>query len=114
MDVQPALTNGTSVNGDHSAAEPASSFDTDIFRQYLLNLLPPVLGANVADLNSLFDHEFEERVSRFASDTGGVIYVVQAKEDHEGKMSPLESSFSLTLKFEMTRIRPTSITSLRI
>ena len=104
MDVHGALTNGTSVNGDHPSTEHASSFDTDIFRQYLLNLLPPVLGANVADLNSLFDHEFGERVSRFASDTGAVIYVVQAKEDHEGKMSPLESFFSLTLRVETTRI----------
>ena len=43
-----------------------------------------MLGANEADLNSLFDHEFGERVSRFAADTGGVIYVVQAKEENEG------------------------------
>jgi hypothetical protein len=54
-------------------------FDPDIFRQYLLHLLPPMLGANVADLNSLFDHEFGERVSRFAADTGGVIYVASER-----------------------------------
>ena len=87
MDAQPTLTNGTSVNGDHSSSEPTSTFDPEIFRQYLLHLLPPVLGANVADLDSLFDHEFAERVSRFAADTGGVIYVVQAKDENEGIMT---------------------------
>ncbi len=84
MDSQTSLTNGSTTNGDHTPTEPASSFDPDIFRRYLLSLLPPVLGANVADLNSLFDNEFEERVSRFATDTGGVIYVVQAKEENDG------------------------------
>jgi len=87
MDAQPTLTNGTSVNGDHTPSEPTSSFDPDIFRQYLLHLLPPVLGANAADLNSLFDHEFGERVSRFAADNGGVIYVVQAKDENEGNLA---------------------------
>ena len=83
MDAQPT-TNGTSVNGDHPSSEPTSTFDPDIFRQYLLHLLPPMLGANETYLNSLFDHEFGERVSPFAADTGGVIYVVQAKEENEG------------------------------
>jgi len=84
MDSQTSLTNGSTTNGDHTPTEPASTFDPDIFRRYLLSLLPPVLGANVADLNSLFDNEFEERVSRFATDTGGVIYVVQVKEENDG------------------------------
>jgi dynein heavy chain 1 len=91
MDGSTALTNGTSVNGDHPSQEPASTFDPDIFRQYLLTLLPPVLGANPADLNSLFDSEFADRISRFAADTGGVIYVVQAKQEHEGNTTLQES-----------------------
>ena len=84
MDPQPALTNGTTTNGDHSSSESPSLFDADIFRRYLLNLLPPVIGANTSDLQSIFDNEFNDRVARFAADTGGVIYVVQAKEDSEG------------------------------
>jgi len=84
MDPQPALTNGTTTNGDHSSTEPPSLFDADIFRRYLLSLLPPVIGANISDLQSIFDNEFNDRVARFAADTGGVIYVVQAKEDNEG------------------------------
>jgi len=84
MDPQPALTNGTTTNGDHPSTEPPSLFDADIFRRYFLSLLPPVIGANISDLQSIFDNEFNDRVARFAADTGGVIYVVQAKEDNEG------------------------------
>ena len=78
-------TNG-SLN--HQEPEPtASVFDTEIFRSYLLSLLPPVIGANPSDLESLFDEEFDARIARFASDSGGVVYVVKVKEDSEG-MSP--------------------------
>ena len=43
----------------------------DIFRRYLLSLLP-VIGANVPDLQLIFDDEFNDRVVRFSADTGGV------------------------------------------
>jgi hypothetical protein len=79
-----APTNG-SLN--HQEPEPTSAFDPEIFRSYLLSLLPPVIGAYPSDLDSLFDEEFDARVARFASDTGGVIYVVKVKEESEG-MSP--------------------------
>ena len=74
-------TNG-SLN--HQEPEPTSAFDPEIFRSYLLSLLPPVIGAYPSDLESLFDEEFDARVARFASDTGGVIYVVKVKEESEG------------------------------
>jgi dynein heavy chain 1 len=64
--------------------EPSSTFDTSLFRSYLLALLPPVIGASPAELQSLFDDEFEDRVSRFAAEGGGVIYVVKVKEESEG------------------------------
>jgi hypothetical protein len=32
----------------------------------------------------LFDEEFDARVARFTSDSGGVIYVVKVKEESEG------------------------------
>lgn len=70
------------MNGD--AVEPSASFDPDIFRKYLLALLPPVIGADPADLDTLFDDEFDERVARFANESGGVIYVVKTKEESEG------------------------------
>jgi hypothetical protein len=76
-----APTNG-SLN--HQEPEPTSAFDPEIFRSYLLSLLPPVIGAYPSDLESLFDEEFDARVARFASDAGGVIYVVKVKEESEG------------------------------
>jgi dynein heavy chain 1 len=59
-------------------------FDSEIFRSYLLALLPPVIGALPSELDAVFDDEFDERVARFAADTGGSLYVVKAKEDSEG------------------------------
>jgi hypothetical protein len=44
----------------------------------LLALLSPVLGAAPSELESIFgDDEFDECVSRFAAESGGVIYVVK-------------------------------------
>jgi hypothetical protein len=76
-----APTNG-SIN--HQEPDPTSAFNPEIFRSYLLSLLPPVIGAYLSDLESLFDEEFDARVARFASDTGGVIYVVKVNEESEG------------------------------
>jgi hypothetical protein len=53
---------------------------------YLLALLPPVIGANPVDLESLLDDEFNARVIRFASEIGGGIYVIQMKEDSDSGM----------------------------
>ena len=69
-----------------SVATHAPPYDSELFRSYLLNLLPPVIGANPLDLESLFDGEFEEKVSRFASEAGGVVYVVKVKEESEGAL----------------------------
>ena len=66
-----ALTNGFL---NHQEQEPTLAFEPEIFRSYLLSLLPPVIGAYLSDLGSLFDEEFDARVARFASDTRGVIY----------------------------------------
>ncbi|KAF8959823.1 cytoplasmic dynein heavy chain 1 [Flammula alnicola] len=88
MEPPQSLTNGSSNHHDPPPAEPTSSFDPEIFRSYLTSLLPPVIDAKVSDLNSLFDDEFDERVSRFAADTGGVVYVVQIKEESEDDSNP--------------------------
>ncbi|KAF7760646.1 hypothetical protein Agabi119p4_10055 [Agaricus bisporus var. burnettii] len=79
-----AHTNG--MNGDAipaAPAEPSASFNPEIFRKYLLALLPPVIGSDPEDLRTLFDEEFNDRVSRFANESGGVIYVVKSKEESE-------------------------------
>jgi hypothetical protein len=61
-------------------------FDSSVFRSYLLALLPPVLGAPPSELESIFeDDEFDERVSRFAAEGGGVIYVVKVRDEVEGE-----------------------------
>jgi hypothetical protein len=71
-----------SVNGN---AASLSSFDISVFKSYLLSLLPPVLGATLEDLrDSLFDDEFDERISRFAAEGGSVIYVAKTRLESEG------------------------------
>lgn len=82
----PTHVNGTNgINGTlHDEAAPSSSFDPAIFRTYLLSLLPPVLGATPADIESIFDNEFDERVTRFASEGTGVIYITKRRDEVEG------------------------------
>lgn len=80
----PALTTTNGINHDTAPVESAVVFDSEIFRSYLLALLPPVIGALPSELDSLFDAEFDERVARFAADTGGSLYVVKSKEESEG------------------------------
>jgi len=75
--------NGTSPTPQDEAA-PSSSFDPAIFRSYLLSLLPPVLGATPDDIESIFDSEFDENVTRFASEGTGVIYIVKRRDEVEG------------------------------
>ncbi|KAJ3809625.1 dynein heavy chain, N-terminal region 1-domain-containing protein [Lentinula lateritia] len=79
--LQPPTTNGHS---ETPPAEPtAPFFDPEIFRSYLLALLPPVIGALPSDLERIFDTDFDERVSRFSGEGGDVLYVVKAKDEVE-------------------------------
>lgn len=89
MDLIPSTNGHTDLaNGEASssstAPSAATSFDPELFRNYLLALLPPVIGASPEDLESLFDDEFDARVIRFASEAGAVLYVVKSKEEQEG------------------------------
>jgi hypothetical protein len=79
------------INGRHSPAdangEPtasSSAFDPAVFRSYVLALLPALLGALPEDLAYLFDEYFDERVTRFAAEGNGVIYVSKIKDEVEG------------------------------
>ncbi|KIL61809.1 hypothetical protein M378DRAFT_82045 [Amanita muscaria Koide BX008] len=95
-----ASTNGTLNHSSHHldgvtengltapVTAPTPPFDSELVRAYLLVLLPPVIGANTVDLESLFDSEFDEKVSRFASESGGVVYVVKVKEESEDDSQP--------------------------
>lgn len=83
MDGSPNGPTNGSINHE-TPAEPPPSFDADIFRSYLVSLLPPVIGALRSELDSLFDEEFEEHVARFASDSGTSLYIVQVKHESEG------------------------------
>lgn len=83
----------SAVNGVHSetpsaAAAPSIPYDPSLFRSYLLALLPPVIGASAEELEeSLFDHDFEERVSKFSGEGGSVIYVVKVRHEVDGKLN---------------------------
>jgi hypothetical protein len=87
----PTLVNGTNgINGNssmpHDEAAPSSSFDPTIFRTYLHSLLPPVLGTTPEEIESIFDSDFDERVTRFASEGTGVIYIVKRRDEVEGAL----------------------------
>ncbi|KAI0727592.1 dynein heavy chain, N-terminal region 1-domain-containing protein [Fomitopsis betulina] len=91
--------NGNGVVHDGPSDSPASAFDTSVFREYLLALLPPMIGAVPADLESLSDDEFDERVQKFAGEGGGVIYVVKRKDEVEDDAPP---TYTYKLTSQMT------------
>ncbi len=81
-------TNGSlNGNGDlhDPISEPAISFNPSVFRSYLLSLLPPIFGTPPDELESIFDEDFDDRVSRFAGEGGGVVYVVKKRDEHESE-----------------------------
>lgn len=90
--------------------EPTVSFDPEVFRTYLLALLPPVIGATLAELDSLFDDEFNDRVARFSSEGGGVVYVVKAKDEVEEEA---EQTYSYQLTPQLT-YHPSHVTTLAL
>lgn len=100
----------SSTNGHDDASPPPTTFDPEVFRAYLLALLPPVIGAVPSDLETLFDDEFNARVTRFASETGGVAYVVKVKEDVEDDAPPI---YSYHLASQLT-YHPSHVTTLAL
>lgn len=94
------------MNGD-AAVEPTTAFDHNIFRKYLLALLPPVIGADPGDLGTLFDDEFDERVGRFAAEAGGVIYVVKTRDESEGMFLIIFFRCLIDRKFADESLPPT-------
>lgn len=87
--MEPSLTPITTTNGTNhdQHAEPATTattFDPTIFRDYLTALLPPVIGASLHELHSLFDDDFDERVVKFAAEGAEAIYIVKVRDESEG------------------------------
>ena len=91
--VDAQLTNGSSsahINGNGTPQPPdgtvetAIPFEPSVFRQYLFSIVPPLTGSSPDELITLFDDEFDERVTKFAQEGGGTLYVVKKQEDNEG------------------------------
>ncbi|KAG2064001.1 cytoplasmic dynein heavy chain 1 [Suillus decipiens] len=104
------LTNSNGALPHDSPVDTPPPFDTSVFRTYLESLLPPVLGTQPEELVGLFDEEFDERVTRFAAEGGGVIYVVKTKDETEEDV-PQTYSYHLTSHLTYS---PASITSLAL
>jgi dynein heavy chain 1 len=77
----PLAVNGNGL--DHHQQQPGVSFDTEPFRVYLRALLPPVIACLPEDVEGLFDDTFDDRVAKFASEPGAVLYVVKSKYSGE-------------------------------
>lgn len=80
------LTNGHDNSEPSIQTQPDQppQFDPEILKAYLQALLPPVIGTSHSDLVSLFEQDdFADKVTQFATESGGVIYVVKAKDDVE-------------------------------
>ncbi|KAI0762498.1 dynein heavy chain [Fomes fomentarius] len=107
-------TNGSlNGNGDlhDPISEPAISFDPLVFRSYLISLLPPIFGTPPEELESIFDEDFDDRVSRFAGEGGGVVYVVKKRDEHESEDAPPTYSYKLT---QTLTYDPSHVTTLAI
>ncbi|KAL0950546.1 hypothetical protein HGRIS_007353 [Hohenbuehelia grisea] len=105
----PVTTNGTLPNHDPEP-EPTTAFDASLFREYLLALLPPVIGASTVDLQSLFDDEFDDRVSKFAAEGTEAIYIVKCKDEVEDDSPP---TYHYLLTPQLT-YNPSHVTSLAL
>ncbi|KAF9235737.1 dynein heavy chain, N-terminal region 1-domain-containing protein [Melanogaster broomeanus] len=106
----PPSTNSNGVLPHDSPVDAPPPFDVSLFRSYLLSLLPPALGALPEELGSLFDDEFNERVTRFAGEGGGVIYVVKVREETE-EDAPPKYYYQLTPQLAYS---PSNVTSLAL
>ncbi|TFK48049.1 cytoplasmic dynein heavy chain 1 [Heliocybe sulcata] len=81
-------SNGTSHHDGPVDGASATSFDPAVFRDFLFSVLPPLMAASLQDLESIFDDDFDERVSRFAAEGGGAMYVTKTKDEVEDDTPP--------------------------
>ncbi|KZS90334.1 cytoplasmic dynein heavy chain 1 [Sistotremastrum niveocremeum HHB9708] len=91
------------INHTESPAVPSTPapFDTSLFRAYLLGLLPSIIGATQSELEeSLIENDFDEKVSRFATEPNGVIFFVKRKVDNND--TPTTYTYHLTQNLTYT------------
>ncbi|KAJ7037806.1 dynein heavy chain, N-terminal region 1-domain-containing protein [Mycena alexandri] len=101
MDPPPPVVNGNGVEHTQQQQPPGVPFDADVFRVYLRALLPPVIAALPDDVESLFDDTFDDRVAKFASDPGAVLYVVKSKYSGDDAAED-EVSYEYSLTAQLT------------
>ncbi|CAE6452047.1 unnamed protein product [Rhizoctonia solani] len=89
---------------------PASSFDPAQFRTYLLALLPPVIGANIDELEAtLFDSEFDEKSTRFAAEGIEAIYIVKTRASEPEEDVPPTYTYHLTQQLQYNSSNVTTL-----
>lgn len=91
--------NGMEPPAASTSASQALPFDTSVFRNYLLALLPPLLGASPIELEEgiFSDIDFDERVRQFATQPGGPLYVAKIADDlNADDTSPPSYRYALT------------------
>ncbi|KAJ7202870.1 dynein heavy chain, N-terminal region 1-domain-containing protein [Mycena pura] len=113
--MEPLLTSLSNGSGlDHQQQQTAGvPFDAEAFRVYLRALLPPVIAAAPADVEELFDDTFNDRVAKFTSEPGAVLYVVKSKfgGDEIAEDDPLSYEYSLTSQLTY---HPSHVTTLAL
>ncbi|QRW27158.1 dynein heavy chain, cytoplasmic [Rhizoctonia solani] len=107
-------TNGTPVLNSDAALPippaPASSFDPAQFRTYLLALLPPVIGATVDEIEAtLFDSEFDEKLTRFAAEGVEAIYIVKTRAGEPEEDATPTYSYTLTQQLQYNSSNVTTL-----
>ncbi|KAJ6620693.1 dynein heavy chain, N-terminal region 1-domain-containing protein [Mycena sp. CBHHK59/15] len=113
MDPPPTpLTNGSGLD-QQQQQQPGAHFDVDVFRVYLQALLPPVVAAAPEDLEGLFDDSFDDRVARFASEPGAVLYVVKSKYVGDDAAEDDLPSYEYSLTSQLT-YHPSHVTTLAL
>ncbi|KAJ6480109.1 dynein heavy chain, N-terminal region 1-domain-containing protein [Mycena vulgaris] len=116
MDPPPTpLANGNGNGLDHQQQQQQAggSFDADVFRVYLRALLPPVIAALPEDVDSLFDDTFDDRVAKFASEPGAVLYVVKSKYAGDDVAEDDLQSYEYSLTSQLT-YHPSHVTTLAL
>ncbi|KAF7365498.1 hypothetical protein MVEN_00422800 [Mycena venus] len=108
----PLAVNGNGLDHQQQQQQPGVPFDAEVFRVYLRALLPPVIACSPEDVEGLFDDTFDDRVAKFASDPGAVLYVVKSKFSGD-EAAEDEQSYEYSLTSQLT-YHPSHVTTLAL
>ncbi|KAF8208519.1 dynein heavy chain, N-terminal region 1-domain-containing protein [Mycena galopus ATCC 62051] len=110
----PLPVNGNGNGLEHQQQQqPGVSFDAEVFRVYLRALLPPVIACHPDDVEGLFDDTFDDRVAKFASDPGAVLYCVKSKYSRDDGAEDDQQSYEYSLTSQLT-YHPSHVTTLAL